>query len=225
MISVPAAVLARIALAALADLPHLHADADPPSWKSARMPSSMICFSIFTMWAWRILRRFTTSVICMRVRSSFMLRLNGEDADLAGFQVVQHRMRHVVQADARHSSSSIEGVECDAAQRSSSAASAGGDFLAGPSVITSPSPPAGCAGKRARRCARPGLSSGSKGVAAQFFFHCDSAHFRCLSRVVRARFGFRNNVIDHFRHIASLVEDAQLAVGAGSMFEYLGGCS
>ena len=31
----------------------------------------MIRLSIFTMWAWRILRRFTTSVICMRVRNSF----------------------------------------------------------------------------------------------------------------------------------------------------------
>ena len=40
------------------------------SSKSARMPSSMIRRSMFTMWAWRILRRFTTSVICMRVRSS-----------------------------------------------------------------------------------------------------------------------------------------------------------
>ncbi len=35
------------------------------------MPSCMMRASLLTMWAWRIFRRFTTSVICMRVLSSF----------------------------------------------------------------------------------------------------------------------------------------------------------
>ena len=66
---VPAGVVARISRAALA-MRHTCVLMRSTSSKSARMPSSMMRRSIFTMWAWRILRRFTTSVICMRVRSS-----------------------------------------------------------------------------------------------------------------------------------------------------------
>ena len=39
--------------------------------KSARIPCVIISGVIFTMCAWRIRRRFTTSVICIRLFSSF----------------------------------------------------------------------------------------------------------------------------------------------------------
>ena len=64
-------------------------------WKSARMPSSIICRLMFTMWAWRILRRLTMSVSCMRELSSFALHVHGEDADLALFHVVGDHRRQV----------------------------------------------------------------------------------------------------------------------------------
>ncbi len=69
-ISVPAGLVARISRAALA-ICQTCVLMRSTSAKSARMPSSMMRRSMFTMCAWRILRRFTTSVICMRVRSSF----------------------------------------------------------------------------------------------------------------------------------------------------------
>jgi hypothetical protein len=69
------------------------------------MPSSMICLVMLTMWAWRILRRLTTSVICMREPQLVGLRLHGEDAHLAGFQIVEHRPRHVASGRGATSSS------------------------------------------------------------------------------------------------------------------------
>ncbi len=69
MRSVPAAVLARTCFARRTISTTLVLMRSTFR-KSARMPSSMICWSILTMWAWRILRRFTTSVICIRDRSS-----------------------------------------------------------------------------------------------------------------------------------------------------------
>ena len=38
--------------------------------KSARIPSSMICRVMLTMWPWRMRFLFTTSLICMRDRNS-----------------------------------------------------------------------------------------------------------------------------------------------------------
>ncbi len=67
--SVPAGLVARISRAAPASC-HTCVLMRSTSSKSARMPSSMMRRSMLTMWACRILRRFTTSVICMRVRNS-----------------------------------------------------------------------------------------------------------------------------------------------------------
>jgi len=69
-ISVPAGLVARISRATLASSNTCWLIRSTSS-KFARMPSSMMRRSIFTMCACRIWRRFTTSVICMRVRSSF----------------------------------------------------------------------------------------------------------------------------------------------------------
>ena len=67
--SVPAGLVARISRAAEA-ICQTCVLMRSTSSKSARMPSSMMRRSMFTMCAWRILRRLTTSVICMRVRNS-----------------------------------------------------------------------------------------------------------------------------------------------------------
>ena len=53
------------------------------------------------MCACRILRRLTTSVICMRDLSSLALRLHREDADLAGLHVVQDFTRQIGQRPRR----------------------------------------------------------------------------------------------------------------------------
>jgi hypothetical protein len=67
---VPAGVLARTSAVARA-ISITFKLMRSTSRKSARMPSHMICLVMLTMCAWRICRRVTTSVICMRERSSW----------------------------------------------------------------------------------------------------------------------------------------------------------
>ena len=64
--------------------------ADPRRESPRACPSSMICGVMLTMCAWRIRRRLTTSVICMRREQLVLLHLHGEDADLAGLHVGEH---------------------------------------------------------------------------------------------------------------------------------------
>ena len=51
------------------------------------MPSSIICRLMFTMWPWRILRRLTMSVICIRDLSSFSTSSGGMPVTLIGFDI------------------------------------------------------------------------------------------------------------------------------------------
>ena len=64
-------------------------------WKSARMPSSIIWRLMLTMWPWRIFRRLTMSVSCMRERELVALHVHGEDADLALLHVGGDRRRQI----------------------------------------------------------------------------------------------------------------------------------
>ena len=119
------------------------------------MPSSMIWRLMLTMCAWRILRRFTTSVICMRDLQFVALRLHGEDADLAGLHVVADLARHVGQRTRRQvfQHERVEGQRPDFqfVRRVLAAISATGsigdqrDFLVGLDAQAARSP----------RCARP----------------------------------------------------------------------
>ena len=71
VMSVPAAVVARTTFATLASS-QIFWLSRSTSRKSARMPFFMISAVMLTMWAWRMPRRFTTSVICIRVFNSFI---------------------------------------------------------------------------------------------------------------------------------------------------------
>ena len=79
------------------------------------------------MWAWRILRRLTTSVICIRVLNSLGLSDDREDADLTRLQIVENRRRASPRAGAGRNSSSTQNAE-EPEAASSSRARAARDF-------------------------------------------------------------------------------------------------